>query len=72
MSGGRTERVVKARKRRRCDPRNTYMGCTGWIEPGTQYLRSVAFPGDDVNEGPNIWVLHVCAACAGDRIPGGT
>lgn len=68
MAGGGTERVVKARKVHRCDARNIWHGCTLTIKPGERYLRAVRFPGDDVHEGPGVWVMRVCAPCSLGRV----
>lgn len=60
-----TQYTVTARKRRRCDSGiGTY--CTRWIEPGEDYLRSVAFPDGEVNQGSGPYAIHVCAGCSGE------
>lgn len=53
-----------ARRRRQC---GSYP-CSRSIEPGQQYLRHVAFPGDEGHEeGTRPWVIEECAACAAAR-----
>lgn len=54
----RTARVPRA-----CDTFERYAGCTGRIEAGSRYRRSVAFPGD-VNASNRPWVLNECKTCA--------
>lgn len=58
-----TQHTVKARVRRRCDDGG--YGCWGWIEPGMDYLRAVAFPGSDLinEEGTRPRVMNVCGGC---------
>lgn len=58
-----TQHTVTARKRHRCGD-GFSSGCSGWIEPGEDYLRAVAFPGGEMNEcGTRPYVLKVCACC---------
>ncbi|HET9144066.1 hypothetical protein [Actinophytocola sp.] len=59
-----TQHTVTARRRWPCGDR-LGPGCSGWIEPGEDYLRAVAFPGGEMNlEGSRPYVLRVCACCA--------
>jgi len=59
-----SRRVVKARKPHRCDARAGYpYPCRGIIQPGTSYVRTVAFPGD-VNTSTVPWVMKICDNCA--------
>jgi len=51
--------VVKAHKRHYCT--NRYGPCERVIEPGSLYLRHVAFPGDVVEV---LTVMHECMTCA--------
>ena len=55
-----TERLVTARKRHRCEQYPSTL-CGKWIEPGDDYVRAVAFPGDVTD---HIWVLRLCVPCA--------
>lgn len=52
--------TVTARKRHSCD---NYPPCYRGIEPGEDYARHVAFPGDEVNGGPIPWVMNLCQPC---------
>jgi len=54
-----TVSTVTARKRHPCDGHR----CQSWIEPGHDYARYVAFPGDDANQGHWPLVLRCCASC---------
>lgn len=57
-----TAHTVRARKRYRCDQR-AFEGCRGSIQPGDDYVRCVAFPGHDCNDGSQPWVMRVCVGC---------
>jgi hypothetical protein len=54
--------LVTARRSHRCED---YPGggseCQHLIQPGSDYVRAVAFP-DDVTD--HIWVLRLCVPCA--------
>jgi hypothetical protein len=54
-----TEHTVTARKARQCE------GWRCWvrIQPGEDYVRSVAFPGHEANGGDRPWVMHICKGC---------
>jgi hypothetical protein len=52
--------TATARKRWACDTRGVY--CRG-IRPGDEYVRAVAFPGHDANDGPGPWVMRSCLGC---------
>jgi hypothetical protein len=54
-----TAHTVTARLRRWCDD---YI-CREPIEPGEDYARHVAFPGDECNGGSRPFVLCICQGC---------
>lgn len=57
-----TQHTVTARTRKRCDDGSFY--CQQWIEPGTDYLRAVAFPGSDqCGSDVRPRVMNVCSSC---------
>ena len=61
-----SRKTVKARKRHRCDvltDASWFRACTGWINPGEEYVRAVCFPGD-VNSSNVPWVMRLCGACS--------
>jgi len=57
-----TAKVVRARKRHRCD--GPYDGPGHMILPGRRYVRSVVFPGHDASNGKAPWVHRLCVDCA--------
>ena len=57
----RTARTVK--------PCDNYPPCSRGIQPGDRYLRAVATPWDDVNEGPRWWTLNICPECSPEDTP---
>ncbi|HEY0889435.1 MAG TPA: hypothetical protein VGE38_07485 [Nocardioides sp.] len=60
-----TARLVTARKRHRCSIRDHYpYPCLSAVQPGEQYVRSVAFPGHDAVGGTRPVVHVVCVNCA--------
>jgi hypothetical protein len=54
-----TATTVTARKAFRCHG----MHCNHVIQPGEEYARHVAFPGDEVNDGPRPRVMRLCRQC---------
>lgn len=51
-----SERTVVARKRHWCDEYAHHHR----IEPGETYVRAVAFPDGDINNGTQPWVMRLC------------
>lgn len=41
--------------------------CHTTIQTGDLYIRCVAFPDDEINQGPRPWVLKICQACNAPR-----
>ncbi len=54
--------LVRARKEHRCEDRPCVSD--GIIRRGQDYVRAVAFPGDDANQSDQPWVLRICVSCA--------
>jgi len=65
--------IVRARKPHYCFARTGYpFPCRGRIEPGTLYVRSVAFPNHEANGSGKVLVRAVCDNCAAacpDELP---
>lgn len=55
----------RARKRYRCDE-SPWAGCSGYIERGETYERSVAFPGHDF--AGDWWVHRRCSRCMPEEV----
>jgi hypothetical protein len=58
-----TAHTIRARKQVPCQGYR----CRAVIERGELYVRCVAFPDDEVNQGPRPWVLKICQACNAPR-----
>lgn len=54
-----TTQAITARKLHRCDG----VGCGVTIQPGDEYARHVAFPGDSDIGNEGFWVLRICPSC---------
>lgn len=59
-------KTVRARKAHRCEEYPSGLeDCAGTIQPGTDYLLAIAYPGTDSNpSGPAPWSLRLCVPCA--------
>lgn len=55
-----TAETRTARRSHRC---HGYL-CPNMIQPGEEYGRFVAFPGDEVNGSNQLWVMKLCVRCA--------
>lgn len=57
-----SSKLVTARKTHLCEDRPC--GSGGVIAAGDDYVRAVAFPGSDANNGDQPWVMKLCVSCA--------